>query len=89
MLPNGTVVRVDALAFNDPCAFPVQFERGGRVFSPSDPFLAKHLLDALRYDAQGELVVDVDKLPKYVKRMLVNVKRFVGARLWCALLGGR
>lgn len=89
MLPNGTVVRVDAQAFNDPCAFPVQFVRGGRVFSPSDPYLAKAILDALRYDGKGELVVDVDRLPKSTKQVLVQVKRFVGARLWCALLGGR
>jgi hypothetical protein len=63
MLPRGTVVRVDAGGFNDPFAHPVTFARGGKEFSPSDPFLAKQVLDALRYDAEGRLVVDVELLP--------------------------
>jgi hypothetical protein len=84
MLPRGTVVRVQPLAFNDPFSHPVVFERGGKEFSPSDPFLAKQVLDALRYDAQGRLVVDVEMLPASAKQVLTVVK-FVGARLWCAL----
>jgi hypothetical protein len=85
MLPRGTVVRVDARGFGDPFAHPVTFARGGKEFSPSDPFLAKDILDALRYDAKGELVVDVAKLPASAKQVLTHVKKFVGARLWCAL----